>query len=93
MVAPSWERSSDKHGIPHSDQVWAIAHATYSAALAGAAVDEGTVWLYIGPPHGPTNRELEILVNVYTDGREARIFHAMSLGPKFRAFREEHPDV
>lgn len=69
-------------------------HATYSRQLAGASVDDGEVWLYIGHPHAQSlpDDEIEVLVNVYSDGREARIFHAMRLGPKFRRFREENPD-
>ena len=68
-------------------------HATYSDLLPGQSLDEGQVWLYIGPPHAQAllEHEIEDLVNVYADGREARIFHAMDLGPKFRRYREEHP--
>ncbi len=32
--------------------------------------------LFIGPPHGQTGREIEVLVNVYSDGREAVVFQA-----------------
>jgi len=49
------------------------------------------VWLYIGHPHSQTDREVEVLVNVYPDGREALVFHAMELGPKFRKYRQENP--
>ena len=69
--------------------MYAILHATYIAEL-GASIDGGTVRLYIGPEHAQTDRELEILVNQFTDGREASIFHAMQLGPKIRRYREEH---
>lgn len=41
-------------------------------------------------PHSQTDREIEVLVNVYDDGREAVVFHAMELGPKFRRYREEN---
>lgn len=82
--------SSEKHGIPRGDQIHAILHATFSAELEGEA-DTGRIMLFIGPPHSQTDRELEILVHEFPDtGDEARIFHAMELGPKFRAFREEH---
>jgi hypothetical protein len=90
-VAPRWEPSSDKHGIPRTDQIYAILHATYLADL-GSSNDGGTVRLYVGPEHEQTDRELEILVNYFTDGREASIFHAMPLGPKVRRYREEHPN-
>ena len=82
--------SSEKHGVARGDQLWAMAHATYRAELPGQSIDDGTVWLYIGHPHSQTDREVEILVNVYADGREAVVFHAMELGPKFRRYREEH---
>ena len=52
----------------------------------------GRVELYIGPEHDRTVRELEILVERFDDGREAVIFHVMSLGPKFTRYREEHSD-
>ena len=48
--------------------------------------------LYIGPPHAQTERELEVLVIRFTNGREALIFHAMPLGPKYRRYREEFPN-
>jgi hypothetical protein len=90
-MAPRWEPSSDKHGVPRNDQVHAILNASYIAELGGSE-DGGIVRLYIGPEHAQTDRELEILVNYYTDGREASIFHAMQLGPKIRRYREEHPN-
>ncbi|MEO7016722.1 MAG: hypothetical protein ABI130_16305 [Leifsonia sp.] len=72
-----------KHGVPQADQVW---------ALPGQSIDDGAVWLYIGHPHAQTARELEILVNVYPDGRESVVYHAMELGSKFRRYREENPN-
>ena len=69
-----------------------MVHANYRAELAGESIDDGTVWLYIGHPHAQTDREIEVLVNVYADGREALVFHAMDLGPKFRQYREENPN-
>ena len=50
------------------------------------------VVLYIGHPHGQTEREVEILVRHFPAGREALVFHAMPLGPKYRRYREEYPD-
>jgi len=89
-VNPRWTESSGKHGIPQRDQIFAIANASYSVELAGESLDEGTVWLYIGPEHAQTDRELELLVNVYDDGREAVVFHAQQLNDKFRRLREEN---
>jgi hypothetical protein len=91
-VAPRWTESSDKHGIPREDQVYAIVHASYSAKLLDDSMGDGEVWLYIGHPHPQTHREIEVLVNVYSDGREAVVFHAMELGPKLRRHREENPN-
>jgi hypothetical protein len=71
--------------------MWAMLHPTYRAELPGESLDDGMVQLIIGHPHAQTDREIEMLVNVYSDGREARVFHAMELGPKFRRFREENP--
>jgi hypothetical protein len=69
--------------------MWAMLHSNYRAELPDESIDDGVVWLYIGHPHAQTDREVEILVNVYPDGREALVFHAMELGPKFRRRREE----
>ncbi|QNE35268.1 hypothetical protein [Leifsonia shinshuensis] len=91
-MAPRWTESARKHGIPQADQIRAMVHANYHAELPGQSIDDGTVWLYIGHPHPQTDREVEILVNVYPDGREAVVFHAMELGPKLRRYREENPN-
>ena len=68
-----------------------MVHANYRSRLDSEKLDDGAVWLYIGNPHAQTNREIEVLVNVYPDGREAVVFHAMELGPKFKRYREENP--
>lgn len=91
-MAPRWELSSDKHGIDRRDQIFAILNANYVAILEERQ-DGSAVMLYIGPEHGQTDRELEILVHSFADGRQASVFHAMLLGPKFRRYREDHPDV
>jgi len=91
-MTPRWTESSGKHAIPVGDQMQAMLHATYRTEMPGQSIDDGTVWLYIGHPHSQTDREIEVLVNVYGDGREALVFHAMELGPKFRRYREENPN-
>jgi len=58
--------------------------------LSGDATDDGTVWLYIGHRHPQTTREVEVLINGYTNGREAVVFHAVELTDKFRRYREEN---
>lgn len=91
-MTPRWAESASKHGIPPADQIHAIVNATYTARIETKGADTGEVWLYIGSPHPQTEREIELLVKTYPDGRAALIFHAMDLGPKFRRHREEHPD-
>ncbi|MGV1034016.1 MAG: hypothetical protein ACOYBP_02170 [Microbacteriaceae bacterium] len=78
--------------MSRADQMWAMLHPNYSADLVEESTAELRVRLFIGPPHEQTAREIEILVAVYADGREAKVFHAMELGSKFRRFREENPD-
>ncbi|MGG7464312.1 hypothetical protein [Plantibacter sp. YIM 135347] len=89
-MAPRWTPSSGKHGIERVDQIYALVHATYVERLLDECGDDGTVTLYIGPVHAQTDRELEVLVNIYDDERESVVFHAMPLGPKFRRYREDH---
>lgn len=63
--------------------------ATFQAELKGEALD-GRIMLFVGPAHEQTDREPEILVNDFPGtGKEAVVFHAMTLGPKFKRFREE----
>ena len=90
-MAPRWEPSSEKHGVSRPDQIFAILNANFVHEL-DEPVKEGRVMVYIGPEHAQTDRELEILIHEFPDGREASIFHAMPLGPKFSRYREEHPD-
>lgn len=77
--------------MPRADVAYAIAHTGFARLLPGQSIDDGHVWLYIGHPHPQTDIEVEVVVAVYGDGREARIFHAMELGPKFRRYRQENP--
>lgn len=92
-MAPRWEPSSDRHGVARQDQAYAIIHANYVNITDEPAPDGGQVVVYIGPQHAQTERELEILVLEFPEsGREASIFHAMQLGPKWRRYREENPD-
>jgi hypothetical protein len=65
-MAPHWTESSKKHGVPQSDAAFAISRATYIIDLADNG--NGTVdRLYIGPEHGQTSRELEIIAKVAVD--------------------------
>lgn len=90
-MAPRWETSSLKHGIPRGDQIYAMLHATLVQSLPDEEDGrDGRIRLFIGSAHAQTERELEILVREFDDGREAIVFHAMELGSKYRIYREEH---
>lgn len=68
-------------------------HATFVLTLK--VLPDGSIdRLYIGPEHAQTDRELEVIVNLWEDGsgRETTIFHVMPLGPKCRRLREESAD-
>lgn len=68
-------------------------HANYIAELVDEAPRTGRILLFIGKAHEQTDREVEILVHEFPEtGQEAVIFHAMQLGPKYRRYREEHPN-
>ncbi|KZC95108.1 MULTISPECIES: hypothetical protein [Clavibacter] len=70
-----------------------LLHPNYVQHLRSEEPDGGRITLYIGHPHGQTEREVEILVRTFPGARrEALVFHAMPLGPKYRRYREEHPD-
>lgn len=90
-MTPRWEPSTEKHEVPRGDAIYAMLHATFSAPLADRG-DGSIDRLYIGPAHAQTAREIEVIVQVWEDGsgREAKVFHVMPLGPKFRKLREEY---
>jgi hypothetical protein len=91
-MTPRWAPSSEKHGVPRDDQVHVLLHPTCVSSFGGSTTEDGTVVLYIGHPHGQTEREVGIRVRHFPAGREALVFHAMPPGPKYRHYREEHPD-
>lgn len=76
------ERSSGGHHV--------LLNPTFRSVLSDP-VPQGRIVLFIGFPGPGTEREIEILVHEFPGtGREAVVFHAMPLGPKFRRFREEN---
>ncbi|MFZ4893037.1 hypothetical protein ACL9RL_01145 [Plantibacter sp. Mn2098] len=92
-MTPRWTESSGKHGVARSSAGWAIAHANYVRDLKDRG-DGSVDRLFIGPEHSQTEREVEVIVQIWMDGsaREAVVFHVMQLGPKFRRMREEYPN-
>lgn len=70
-----------------------LLYPNYTAVLADEKPSRGRIVLFIGNPHGQTDREVEILVHEFPEtGEQAVIFHVMELGPKYRRYREEHPN-
>ena len=89
MPPPHWEPSTDKHGVPRQDQIYAMLHATFIDEIE-TKPNGDVIVLYIGPEHSQTDREVEVLVRKPARRRaEASVFHAMALGPKFRRYRED----
>lgn len=89
-MVPRWDPAAEKRGFPRSDVIYAIAHASFVDVVEDPGFRGGKVFLYIGPEHAQTQRELEVLVERFDDGSESVIFHVMNLGPKYRSYREEH---
>jgi hypothetical protein len=85
-----WSNSAFKHGISREDISHAIEFKSYTKKLTSEA-DGSEVWLYIGPQHSGTNRELEILVNILRN-RDLLVFHAMKLTSKFDDLRKGERD-
>lgn len=92
-MTPRWLSSTHKHGVPREEAAYAIVHATVAVIPARSLINSdngGIVWLYIGPAHGQTVREIEVLVEQFTDGREAVVFHVQPLSAKWSRYRQEH---
>lgn len=81
-----WSNSAFKHGITREDISHAIEFQTYTKKLTLEA-DGSEVWLFIGPQHPGTDRELEILVNILRN-KDLLVFHAMNLTSKFDELRK-----
>lgn len=90
-MVPVFEYSAFKHDIPRKDIVYVLLHPTYTGKLSRDS-ETSRVTLYIGFQHEQTERELEILVRHYYDGRDSRIFHVNYLTSKFDDFRREYPN-
>jgi hypothetical protein len=91
-MSPIWTDSADKHGVSHTDAAHAVAHSTYERHL-NTDPDGWTVWVFIGPEHSATTRELEVLLKFPPRPIAPMVvFHVMPLGPKYRRLREEFPN-
>ncbi len=73
--------SADRHGIPHADSLYAMTHAEASAEVEGMPGE--TTMVYIGRPHGQTDRYLEVIA-AHRPPRTVVIFHSMELTDLYR---------
>lgn len=95
-MAPIWTASTSKHGVPRHEAIFAIVHASFIATpvdTKSPARSGGVVRLYIGPANDLTSREIEVLVEEFSDGREAVIFHVQPVSDKWNTFRKGATDV
>ncbi|AMM22793.1 hypothetical protein AX769_21900 (plasmid) [Frondihabitans sp. PAMC 28766] len=76
-----WTTSAGKHKVPREDVLYAIANATGSEELQGHPGETTTV--YVGHPHGQTDRYIEVIVAVRPPAT-LTIFHAMPLTDLYR---------
>lgn len=74
--------SADKHGVPHEDILWAVAHHSVRVAIPGRD-GRPDATLFIGHPHPQTNRYLEVMLAMQAP-RGVVVFHAMELTDKYR---------
>lgn len=90
-MTPVWEPSCEKHGVSREEIIYVLLNAPY-VSNTNEVPKRGRIMVFIGPPHPQTDREIEVLVHEFPEtDQQARVFHAMQLGPKFRKFREENP--
>lgn len=78
--------SADKHRIPREDSLYAIMHAEASVQVEGEAGETTTV--YVGRPHGQTERYLEVIA-AHRPPRTIVIFHSMPLSDLYRHLLHE----
>lgn len=80
-MAVTWKSSADRHGVPREDAAYAIAHHEISAEINAEPGE--TTMVYIGHPHGQTDRYIEVIA-VLRPPRTIEIFHVMPLTDLFR---------
>lgn len=81
-----FKASADKHGIPREDSIYAMIHAEASAEVEGEPGETAVV--YVGHPHGQTDRYLEVIA-AHQPPRTIVIFHSMPLSDLFRHLLNE----
>lgn len=78
----NWTSSSDKHGIPHEDALYAISNATGTQPTR-STIPGWTATVYVGHPHAQTDRYIEVIVATRPP-RDMTIFHVMPLSDLYR---------
>ncbi len=81
-----WTSSADKHGIPREDALYAIGHAEGAEQIAGIPGEVTTV--YVGPPHGQTDRYIEVIAAMRPP-RTLTIIHVKPLCDLYRHLLNE----
>ena len=87
-----WRAAALKRGITQRQQVYAMLHRRYWRELDEPVERGDTLVLITGFSHELNDTELEIIVRVHGDGRQAEVFHCNYLTDKIRRYREENPD-
>lgn len=80
-MAVRWKSSADRHDIPRQDALFAMVHHEVVAEVEGEPGE--TTMVYIGHPHGQTDRYLEVIA-VHRAPRTIEIFHVMPLTDMYR---------
>jgi hypothetical protein len=76
-----WTASAAKHEVSREDALYAMTHAVGAQEVEGHPGETTTV--YVGHPHGQTDRYIEVIVAVRPP-RTMVIFHAMPLTDLYR---------
>ncbi|WP_030013197.1 hypothetical protein [Curtobacterium sp. S6] len=85
-MAIEFKNSADRHGIPRADTLYAMTHAEAVTEIDGFAGE--TTMVYVGHPHGQTDRYLEVIA-AHRPPRQVVIFHSMPLTDLYRHLLQE----
>lgn len=88
----AFTRSAGKHHVPQADALHAIRNAIYSSTNVKSDPERPSASrrVFVGAPHGQTERLIEVLVEIVPDGFV--IYHVMPLGAYYtKQMRGERP--